>query len=125
MKSPKPQYEGLQRFRRAVCYSWAGLQAAWRHEPAFRQECVIGLLLTPLAFWVGETLVQTALLIGAYALVLIAELLNSAIEAAVDRGGLEPHDLARRAKDIASAAVAVALVLLVLVWGLTAAQRFL
>lgn len=124
-KEMKPQYKGIKRFRRAVRFSLAGLRAAWRHEPAFRQECCVGLVLTPLAFWVGETLVQAALLIGAYALVLIAELFNSAIEATVDRAGLEPHDLARRAKDIASAAVAVALVLLAVVWALTAAQRLL
>lgn len=121
----KPQRKGIKRFWRAVRFSLAGLRSAWRQEPAFRQECCIGLVLIPLAFWVGETLVQAALLIGVYALVLIAELLNSAIEAAVDRAGLEPHDLARRAKDIASAAVAVALVLLAVVWALTAAQRLL
>lgn len=121
----KPGYTGIERIRRASQFSLKGLQAAWRDESAFRQECALGVLLVPLAFWLGETLVQVALLIGAWAIVLIAELLNTAIEAVVDRIGQEPHELAERAKDIASAAVALGLVLLGAVWALVAAHRFL
>ena len=102
-----------------------GLRAAWRDESAFRQECALGAVLVPLSFWVGESLVETALLIGTYAAVLITELLNTAIEAVVDRVGHEHHDLAGRAKDIASAAVALSLLLLGGVWALIAAHRFL
>ena len=106
-------------------YSWRGLLAAWRHESAFRQECALGIVLIPASFWLGETLVQVALLIGAYAIVLISELLNTAVEAVVDRIGQEPHELSERAKDIASTAVALSLVLLGVVWALVAAHRFL
>ena len=109
---------------KATEYSLKGLRSAWRHEPAFRQECVIGLILLPCAFLLGETLVQTALLIGVCLIVLIIELLNSAVEAAVDRTGDEPHDLAARAKDMGSAAVALSLVLVWVTWGLVALQRW-
>lgn len=83
------------------------------------------MVLVPLSFWVGGTLVETALLLSVYGIVLIAELLNTGIEVAVDRIGKEHHDLAGRAKDIASAAVALSLLLLVVVWGLVAVNRFL
>ncbi len=106
-------------------FSWRGLRAAWRDESAFRQECALGVVLIPASFWLGETLVQVALLIGAYAIVLISEMLNTAVEAVVDRIGQEPHELSERAKDIASAAVALSLVLLGAVWALVAAHRFL
>ncbi len=121
----KPGYTGFKRIRKASQFSMKGLRAAWRDESAFRQECTLGLVLIPLAFWLGQTLVETALLISAYAIVLIAELLNTAVEAVVDRVGEEPNDLAGRAKDIASAAVALALVLLAVIWVLVAAHRFL
>ena len=121
----KPGYTGFKRLRKASQFSMKGLRAAWRDESAFRQECALGVVLVPLSFWVGESLVETALLIGAYAAVLITELLNTAIEAAVDRVGREPNDLAGRAKDIASAAVAVSLLLLGCVWALVVAHRFL
>jgi diacylglycerol kinase (ATP) len=121
---PKPGYTGLKRVIKATEYSARGLRSAWRHESAFRQECIIGLLLVPCAFLLGETLVQTALLIGVCLVVLIVELLNSAVEAAVDRMGEEHHDLAGRAKDMGSAAVALSLLLVWLTWGLVAIQRF-
>ena len=121
----KPGYTGFRRIRMASQYSWRGLLAAWRHESAFRQECALGIVLIPASFWLGETLVQVALLIGAYAIVLISELLNTAVEAVVDRIGQEPHELSERAKDIASTAVALSLVLLGAVWALVAAHRFL
>lgn len=120
---PKPGYTGLKRVVKATEYSAKGLRSAWRHESAFRQECTIGLILLPCAFLLGETLVQTALLIGVCVLVLIVELLNSAVEAAVDRVGEDHHDLAGRAKDMGSAAVALSLALVWITWGLVAVQR--
>ncbi len=121
----KPRYTGFKRIWAAGQFSLKGLRAAWRDESAFRQECALGLVLLPLSFWLGQTPVETALLISVYAIVLIAELLNTAVEAVVDRVGEEFHDLAGRAKDIASAAVALALLLLAVVWTLVAAHRFL
>ncbi len=110
---------------KAAKYSAKGLRAAWRHESAFRLECLIGLLLLPCALLLAETPVQIALLIGVCVLVLIVELLNSALEATVDRMGEEHNELAGRAKDMGSAAVALSLALVWLVWGMVAAQRFL
>lgn len=122
---PKPGYTGFKRVFKAAGYSADGLRSAWRYESAFRQECTLGLLLLPCAVMLAGTAVQLALLIGVCVLVLIVELLNSALEAAVDRIGEEPSDLARRAKDMGSAAVALSLALVWLTWGLIAAQRFL
>jgi diacylglycerol kinase (ATP) len=119
----KPRHTGLRRLVKATEYSLRGLRSAWEHEPAFRQECVIGLFLLPCAFLLGETLVQTALLIGVCLIVLITELLNSAVEATIDRMGEELHDLAGRAKDMSSAAVAVSLLLVWVTWGMVALQR--
>lgn len=120
---PKPGYTGFKRVIKATEYSARGLRSAWRHESAFRQECIIALLLAPCAFLLGETLLQTALLIGVCLVVLITELLNSALEAAVDRIGEEFHDLAGRAKDMGSAAVAISLLLVWLTWGMVAVER--
>lgn len=117
-------HTGLTRIVKATGFSLRGLQAAWRFETAFRQECVIALLLLPLAFWLAETLAQAALLIFAVGLVLVTELLNSAIEAVVDRFGSERNELAARAKDMGSAAVFVSLAMLVATWGLVALDRF-
>jgi diacylglycerol kinase (ATP) len=122
---PKPGHRGLQRMIMASVYSARGLRSAWRHETAFRHECVVALLLVPLAFVVGETLAQAALLIGVCLVVLITELLNSALEAALDRVGDDHHPLAERAKDMSSAAVALSLVLVGVVWGLVVLQRLL
>jgi diacylglycerol kinase (ATP) len=94
----------------------AGLAAAARHEDAFRQELILVVLLTPLALWLGSTGVERALLIGSLIIVLIVELLNSAIEATVDRISFENHRLAKRAKDIGSAAVMLSLVNAGVVW---------
>jgi diacylglycerol kinase (ATP) len=120
---PKPGYTGFMRVVKATEYSANGLREAWRHESAFRQECTIGLILLPFAFVVGATLVQTALLIAVCVLVLITELLNSAVEAAVDRSGEEVDELARRAKDMGSAAVALSLALVWITWGLVGFER--
>ena len=121
----KPRHSGFTRIARATVFSWQGLKAAWREEAAFRQESVVTLLLVPLAFLLGENLIQTALLIGVGLILLITELLNSAIEAVVDRIGEEHHDLAGRAKDMGSAAVMLSLVLLWVTWGLVAMNRIL
>ena len=121
----KPAATGLARLARAAGDSLHGLRAAWRAEAAFRQECVCAAVLVPAAFFVGATLAQSALLIATVALVLVVELLNSAVEAAVDRVGRERHPLAGRAKDMASAAVFVSLLVVVVTWALVGAARFL
>ncbi len=111
--------QGLTGWRRivsATCNSFAGLRAALRHEAAFRQECALAIVLIPAAVWLGESPVEIVLLIGSVALVLIVELLNSAVEATVDRIGLDHHDLSGRAKDLGSAAVLIALALATLTW---------
>ncbi len=114
----KPGRTGLARIVAAAGYSLKGLRAALRHEAAFRQELALALVLLPLALWLGQDGVQRALLAAPVLLVLVVELINSAIEAVVDRLGDEWHELAGRAKDLGSAAVFVSLLLLVLVWGL-------
>ncbi len=116
--SPFKGKTGVQRVLNAAGYSWAGLQAAFRHEDAFRQEVFLLVVLVPLALYLGDTGLERALLIGALLLVLIVELLNSAVEAAVDRISLDHHELIKRAKDMGSAAVMIALVNVGVVWGL-------
>jgi diacylglycerol kinase (ATP) len=115
---------GLKRLVNAIFFSFAGLRAAWVYEAAFRQECALAVVLTPAAFWVGRTAVERALLIGSCWLVLIVELLNSAIEAAIDRVGMDHHTLSARAKDLGSASVFMSLALTTLVWGLILWERF-
>lgn len=120
----KKQHTGFRRIVRATVFSLSGLRAAWRNEAAFRQECVLSLVLTPLGLWLGQTAVERSLLVGTCWLVLIVELLNSAVEAVVDRVGAEHHRLSGRAKDLGSAAVFVSLMLALLVWGLIVSERF-
>ena len=108
----------MGRIVRAARYSFAGLRSAVADEAAFRQELILGAVLTPVAIWLGEDGVERALMVGVLLLVLIVELVNSAIEAAVDRVGEEAHDLSRRAKDLGSAAVFVSLIAVPVVWGL-------
>ena len=120
----KPGNTGLRRIVNATFFSLAGLRAAWLHESAFRQETLLCAVLVLAAFWLGETAVERALLIGSCLLVLIVELLNSGVEAVVDRVGEEQHRLSGRAKDLGSAAVFVSLALTVVVWGLVAWARF-
>lgn len=107
---------GFKRILLASGYSARGLQAAFRHEAAFRQELLLTLLLVPLACWLDIEPLQRLLLIAVLVLVLIVELLNSAVEAAVDRIGAEHHELSGRAKDIASAAVLLSLLLAGATW---------
>jgi len=113
----KTSHSGFLRLLRATGYSIAGLWAAWKHEAAFREELMLSVLLLPVAVWLGDSHLERALLIGSLAIVLIAELLNSAIEAVVDDiHGNERHPLAGRAKDMASAAVFVSLCFATFVW---------
>jgi diacylglycerol kinase (ATP) len=116
--SPHKGRTGFTRLRRAFFYSIDGLLAAYRHEDAFRQEVLLTLLLVPAALLTPVPGAAKALLIGSVLLVLIVELLNSAIEAVTDRISIEDHVLAKQAKDMGSAAVLVALVMLATVWGL-------
>ena len=116
--SPFKGKTGLRRLINAAGYTLEGLKAAYRHEDAFRQETHLALLLIPAAFFLPATVIGKALMIGSILLVLIVELLNSAIEASVDHTSLDQHPLAKRAKDIGSAAVAIALVNVLIVWGL-------
>jgi len=106
----------LARIFRATGYSWQGLCAAWRHEAAFREETYLAVILIPLGLYVGENGSQKAILVASVVLVLMVEMINSAIEACVDRHGSEHHELSGRAKDMASTAVALALALAVVVW---------
>ena len=115
---PKPGKTGFARVISATNYSWAGLKAAFKHEAAFRQELFLCIVLAPVALWLAQTGFERALLLGSLLLVLIVELLNSAIEAVVDRVSDEHHELAGRAKDIGSAAVFVALLNVVVTWAL-------
>ena len=108
----------LLRLPRATLHSCRGLRDALKGEAAFRIELLGAAVLAPLAFWLGENGVERALLIAPLLIALIAELLNSAIESAIDRIGDEPHELSRRAKDLASAAVFVSLSLVAVVWAL-------
>ena len=108
----------LTRLISAAKNSLAGLKAAWQNEAAFRLEVLGAVILIPAAFWAGETVVEWLLLIGSCFLVLITELLNSALETVVDRIGLEHHELSGRAKDIGSAAVFLSIVNLLIVWGI-------
>jgi len=114
----------LRRVWRAAGYSAAGLKAALGNETAFRQELALCVILAPLGLWLGRDGVERSLLLGSLLLVLIVELLNSAIEAAVNRVGNEPHELSGRAKDLGSAAVFVSLLLVLLVWALVLIGRF-
>jgi diacylglycerol kinase (ATP) len=116
MSNPHKGRTGLDRILHAAGYSWDGLLAAYRGESAFRQEIWLTIVGTPLAFFLGKDWVQVALLLGTLILVLIVELLNSAIEAAIDRVSFELHELSKRAKDIASAAVLLSLVLAGGIW---------
>jgi len=113
----KPGNKGIKRIILATGYSWQGLVAVFKHEAAFRQEVALCLVLMPLGIWLGETGVERALLIGCLFLVLIVEILNSAIEAVVDRFGGEMHKLSGRAKDMGSAAVLLSLINVAMIWG--------
>jgi diacylglycerol kinase (ATP) len=107
---------GLRRVLRAFASSWEGLKGAFREEAAFRQELALAVLVIPLGLWLGRSPIERVLLVAPVFIILIVELLNSAIEATVDRIGLERHTLAGLAKDIGSAAVLMSFLLLAVVW---------
>ena len=121
--NPQKLRTGFSRIWHAGGYSLQGLRAGWG-EAAFRQESIAAVVLLPLAFWIGRGWVQVALLAGTVLLVMIVELLNTGIEAVVDRIGPEWHDLSKRAKDMGSAAVLLALLLAIGVWTAAIAERF-
>ena len=118
MNYPYKGKTGLKRLLNAFRYSCSGLKEAYRNEDAFRQEVLLAAILIPLAFWVSPEIIERALMIGSVLLLLIVELLNSAIEAAVDRISLDDHPLAKRAKDIGSAAVLICIINLIVIWSL-------
>ncbi len=120
-ESPHKGQRGLRRLFNAFLYSLSGLRAAFRHESAFRQEMALAVVLLPLACLLPVAPVERVLLITSVLFVLVVELLNSSVEAAIDRIGLDTHRLSKRAKDLGSAAVLLALVMLAVVWGLIGA----
>ncbi len=109
---------GLTRIVKAAGYSWKGIRAAWQNEAAFRQEAVAAVVAVIVACWLDVDAVTRVLLIGSVVLVIIVEILNSALEAVVDRIGSELHPLSGRAKDMGSAAVLLTILLAVLVWAM-------
>jgi len=117
-ESPYKGRTGVQRLWNALGYSLQGMSSAFRHEDAFRQECLLAVVLIPAAFFVHASGAEKALMIASVLLVLVVELLNSAVEAAVDRISLENHLLAKRAKDLGSAAVFLSLINVAVVWAL-------
>jgi diacylglycerol kinase (ATP) len=123
MSNPFKGRTGIDRIVRAAGHSWSGLRLAYGGESAFRQETWLALALLPAAFWLGQGWVQVALLVGSVLLVLIVELLNSGIEAVVDRVSYEWHELSKRAKDLGSAAVMLALLLCGGIWLAALVQR--
>ena len=120
----KPGNTGIRRIIRAAVFSSQGLAYALKNEAAFRQEVALTLVLIPVAFWLGRSPFEIALLIGVCFIMLIVELLNSAVEAAIDRLGDERHELSGAAKDLGSAAVFFSLCLVALVWSTVAYDRF-
>ena len=116
MTNPHKGRTGLDRIVRATGYSMSGLAMAYRGESAFRQEFWLAVIMLPAAFWLGRSWVEVVLLAGSVMLVLIVELLNSGVEAAIDRISFEMHDLSKRAKDLASAAVLLSLLLCGGIW---------
>jgi len=116
---------GPARVMKAAMWSMQGLRAAWLHESSFRLEVYLFVILAPIGWWLGAGGVERALLIGSMLLVLSIELLNSAVEAVIERYGPEHHELAGRAKDMGSAAVFVLMMNVVLVWGAILGSRYL
>ncbi|HEC04856.1 MAG TPA: diacylglycerol kinase [Thiothrix sp.] len=108
--------KGIKRLLNAMVFSWQGIKAAYKHEEAFRQEVLLFMVAVPLAFWLGNSPLETGLMISSVILVLIVEILNSAIEAVVDRFGGEIHELSGRAKDMGSAAVTLSLLNAAIIW---------
>jgi diacylglycerol kinase (ATP) len=121
--NPQKARKGLERVFHATLISLQGLRAGWS-EPAFRQEAILSIVMIPVSFWLGRSWVEVALLAGSAILVMIVELLNTAVEAAIDRIGPEWHDLSKRAKDMGSAAVLLSLTLCSGIWAAALWARF-
>ena len=117
--------QGLTRLINALGYSRDGLASAWKHGAAFREEVLLAVVAIPLGLWLGQGGIEKALLVGSILLILIVELLNSAVEAVVDRVSGEHHELSKRAKDIGSAAVLITLLLAAAVWALILVPHYL
>jgi len=115
---------GIRRIINAFRYTFAGFKAAWINEEAFRQEIIIAIFVVPAGLWLGTTGTQRAILVGIYFIIPLSELLNSAIEAVVDRMGPERHSLSERAKDLGSAAVFLSICMAIIVWMIIAYDRF-
>lgn len=124
MSNPHKGRTGIDRIARATGHSLQGLVSAWQAESAFRQEVALAAVLLPATYWVATSWIEAVLLAGSVVLVLIVELLNSAVEATVDRISLELHPLAKQAKDVGSAAVMLALILCAAVWCTALAHRW-
>ena len=120
----KPGKTGFSRLIDATRYSMQGFKAAWKNEAAFRQELVAVVILLPVAFFIARDIIQFLLLIVPLLILLIAELVNSALEAVVDRIGDEPHELSGRAKDMGSATVFIALLLAFICWLLIVMENY-
>jgi diacylglycerol kinase (ATP) len=116
MKSPYKGKTGIKRLANAFTYSVAGTFAAFKHEDAFRQEVILSIVLIPLAIYLGQTAIEQALMITSILLIIIVELLNSSVEATVDRISVKRHKLSKRAKDIGSAAVFFSLINATVIW---------
>jgi len=116
MKSPYKGKTGIKRLANAFTYSVAGALAAYKHEDAFRQEVILSIVLIPLAIYLGQTGIEQALMIASILLIIIVELLNSSVEATVDRISVKRHKLSKRAKDIGSAAVFFSLANATVIW---------
>ena len=116
MKSPYKGKTGIKRLANAFTYSVAGTLAAFKHEDAFRQEVILSVVLIPLAIYLGQTAIEQALMIASILLIIIVELLNSSLEATVDRISVKRHKLSKRAKDVGSAAVFFSLINATVIW---------
>ncbi len=116
--------KGFKRLINACFYSVAGFKAAWKNEEAFRQEIMAGIVVVPAGFFLGATGTQRALLILSFLIIPLVELLNTAVEATVDRVGMEKHELSGRAKDLGSASVLLSIFIAAIVWVLVLSDRF-
>ena len=115
----------FRHIQNALIYSLAGFKSAWNDQMAFRAETIVIACMLPVGIWMGQSIVEWALLVGSCMLVLITELLNSALETVVDRIGTEQHILSKQAKDLGSAAAAMSMLAAAIVWGLIAYERFM
>mgnify|MGYP001548925937 CR=1 FL=1 len=122
---PDIQATGIRRLINATRFSWQGFRAAYRSEEAVRQESFLIIFGTPLALWLGETAMDKIALVGSLVLILVIELLNTAVETTIDRISHEIHELSGKAKDIGSAAVLITILLTIFIWGMIIYERFI